>query len=70
MTATEAQKRAVAKYKATNRDRIHRFSVEVYDSKDPEIWPWLTNQEEGKGAVVRRLIRDEIKRTGWKPEGE
>jgi len=68
MATTEAQKRAVAKYKEKNRDRIHKFNVTVFDSKDPDIWPWLTSRDEGKGAVIRRLIREEIERTGWKRE--
>ena len=66
MAATEAQKRAVKKYKTVNQDKIHRFSVEIYDSKDPDLWEWLTSREEGKGATIRRLMREEMERTGWK----
>ena len=66
MATSEAQKRAVKKYKTVNRDRIHRFSVEIYDSKDPDLWEWLTSRNEGKGETVRRLMREEIERTGWK----
>jgi len=62
---SEARRRAVAKYKKKNKDRIHSFNVTVYDTKDPEIWPWLTSRDERKGAVVRRLIKEEIERTGW-----
>ena len=68
MAATEAQKRAVKKYKAANRERIHRVTVEIYDSKDPELWKWLTSRDEGKGEVIRRLMREEIERTGWTGE--
>ena len=68
MATTEAQRRAVVKYKQRNRDRIHKFNVSIYDSKDPDLWPWLTSQDEGKGAVIRRLMREEIERTGWKRE--
>ena len=63
--ATEAQLRAVRKYKRKNKDRIHRVTVTIHDSKDPELWPWLTSRKEGKGAVIRRLMHEEIERTGW-----
>lgn len=66
MPTTEAQKRAVKKYKAKNRDRIHHVLVEIHDSKDPDIWPWLESRESGKGTAIRQLIREEIERTGWK----
>lgn len=68
MAATEAQKRATAKYKEKNKDRIHSFNVTIYDTKDPELWKWLTSRRERKGAVIRRLMREEIERTGWKAE--
>ena len=64
--ATEAQRRAIKNYKLKNKDRIHHVNVTIHDSKDPELWHWLTSQDEGKGAVIRRLIHDEIERTGWK----
>lgn len=70
MTTSDAQKKAVLKYKAKNKDRIHRFLVEIYDSKDPELWPWLTSRNEKPGTVVRRLMHEEIERTGWTPEDE
>lgn len=68
MAATEAQIRAVKKYKEKNRDNIHKFNVTIYDSKDAILWQWLISQPEGKGTVIRRLISEEIERTGWKPE--
>ena len=66
MTTPETQKAAVKKYVAKNKDRIHKFSVTIYDSKDPELWPWLTSRKEGRGTVIRRLMHEEIERTGWK----
>ena len=68
MATSEAQKRAVVKYKAKNKERIHKVTFEIFDSKDPELWPWLNSQEEGKGVVLRRLMHEEIERTGWQPE--
>jgi len=69
MTKTsEAQRKAVAKYVEKNKDRIHQVHVTIYDSKDRELWLWLTSRDEGKGTVIRRLIREEIERTGWKPD--
>ena len=68
MATSDAQKKAVRKYKEKNRDRIHRVMVEIYDSKDHELWLWLTSRNEGKGTVIRRLMREEIERTGWKPD--
>lgn len=67
-STSEAQVRAVRKYYEKNKDRIHKFGVTIYDSKDPELWQWLTSRDEGRGEVIRRLIREEIKRTGWKPD--
>lgn len=67
---SDAQSKAVMKYYQRNKDRIHKLNVTIYDSKDPELWPWLTSQKEGKGEVIRRLMREEIERTGWKPEGK
>ena len=66
MATSEPQKQAVKKYRKKNRDRIHRVMVEIFDSKDPDIWPWLDSQEESNPAIIRRLIREEIERTGWK----
>lgn len=65
---SDAQKRAVMKYKLKNKDRIHKVSVTIYDSKDPDLWAWLTSQSEGTGTVIRRLMREEIERTGWSPD--
>ena len=54
------------RYYEKNKDRIHKVSFTIYDSKDPELWPWLTSRREGKGETIRRLIREEIERSGWK----
>lgn len=66
--ATEAQIRAVQKYqrRMLGDGKMHKLNITIYDSKDPDLWEWLTSQDEGKGEVVRRLMREEIKRTGWK----
>ena len=64
---SDAQTRAVMRYYEKNKDRIHKMNITIYDSKDPYLWEWLTSQEEGKGEVIRRLMREEIERTGWKP---
>ena len=64
--ASTAGSRATIKYQRKNKDRIHKINVTIYDSKDPELWPWLTSRDEGKGEVIRRLMREEIERTGWK----
>ena len=68
MATSEAQKRAVLKYQQKMLDdgKIHKFNVTIYDSKDPDLWEWLTSRDEGKGETVRRLMREEIERTGWK----
>jgi len=68
MATSEAQKRAVMKYqqKMLDQGQYHKFTVGIYDSKDPDLWEWLTSREEGKGETVRRLMRQEIERTGWK----
>lgn len=63
---SKAQVRAVQKYYEKNKDRIHKVNITIYDTKDPELWPWLTSRDEGKGEVIRRLMREEIERTGWK----
>lgn len=68
MATSEAQKRAVRKYKEKNKDKIHKFNVTIHDTRDADLWLWLTSQDEGKGTVIRRLMREEIKRTGWKHE--
>lgn len=65
---TDAQKRAVKKWREKNSDGIHKVSVDIHDSKDPLLWEWLISQPDGKGTVIRRLMREEIERTGWKPE--
>ena len=65
MKTSDAQLKAVQRYKAKNRERIHKVTFEIYDTKDPELWPWLNSREESKGAVMRRLMHEEIKRTGW-----
>ena len=64
---SDAQRRAVRKYIEKNKDRIHKTTFTIYDSKDPELWLWLTSRSEGKGTAIRRLIREEIERTGWEP---
>lgn len=66
MKTSDAQKRAVLKYKAKNKERIHKVTFEIYDSKDLELWQWLDTRNEPKGTAMRRLIREEIERTGWK----
>ena len=65
---SKAQIRAVARYKERNKDRIHKFNTTIYDSKDPHLWEWLLSRNEGKGETVRRLMREEIERTGWTPD--
>ena len=59
--------KAVMRYYQKNKDRIHKLNVTIYDSKDPELWLWLESRAEGKGVAIKRLIREEIERTGWKP---
>lgn len=65
---SDAGVRASMRYYQKNKHRIHKINVSIYDSKDPDLWPWLTSRDEGKGEVIRRLMREEIERTGWKPE--
>jgi len=65
---SDAQRAAVMRYQTKNKDRIHKFSVTIYDSKDPELWEWLNSQDGGRGTAVRKLIREEIERTGWEPK--
>ena len=65
---SDAQMRAVLKYRAKNKDGIHKVTFDIYDSKDPELWPWLMSQDEKPGTVIRRLMHDEIERTKWKPD--
>lgn len=54
------------RYYEKNKNRIHKISFTIYDSKDPELWLWLTSRKESKGETIRRLIREEIERSGWK----
>ena len=70
MATSEAQKRAVQKYKERmlKEGKLHKFNITIHDSKDPDLWPWLTSRDEGKGEVIRRLMREEIERTGWHRE--
>ena len=68
MATSDAQKKAVRKYKEKNSERIHKVTFEIYDSKDHEVWLWLTSRNEGRGTAIRRLIREEIERTNWTPE--
>lgn len=63
---SDAQMRAVLKYKEKNKGRIHKVTFEIFDSKDLELWQWLDTRNEPKGTAMRRLIREEIERTGWK----
>lgn len=67
---SNAKSRAVMRYFEKNKDRIHKVNITIYDSKDPYLWKWLTSRDEGKGEVIRRLMREEIERTGWKPDEE
>jgi hypothetical protein len=63
---SDAQMEAVRRYRKKNKDRIHKVAFEIYDSKEPELWQWLDTRSEPKGTAMRRLIREEIERTGWK----
>lgn len=65
LKTSEARRRAVRKYQEKNKDRIHKLNITIYDTKDPELWPWLTSRKETKGEVIRRLMHEEIERTGW-----
>lgn len=69
---SEAQKRASMQYKKKllKSGKMHQLSISIYESKDPDIWEWLESRPEGKGVAIRRLIREEIERTGWVPTGE
>ena len=61
---TEAQKRAIQKY----REKVGRvqFNIDLNPSTEKDLIEWISAQPDKRGAV-KRLIREEIKKTLPRP---
>ena len=57
MAASEAQKRATAKYM---REKVRRKSLDFYGT-DADIWEWLQSKDNAQG-YIKRLIREDMER--------
>lgn len=56
--ATEAQKRANAKYK---REKVKQVVV-TFSPQDAELYEWLCDQP-SKAGTIKRLLREEMDRS-------
>ncbi len=59
MAASEAQKRADAKYKRENT----KTAVTRFYPAESDIWEWLSSQENKQG-YIKQLIRADMERHG------
>ncbi|MBM6953376.1 hypothetical protein [Enorma phocaeensis] len=63
MPASEAQRRATAKYV---REKVVQKQVRFYP-KDADLVEWVESIDEPFSAYVRRLIRDDMERGSCPP---
>lgn len=56
--ATEAQRKATAKYRRENTKTV---SVRYYPSEMKEF-QWIEAQEEGRSKYIKRLVREDMER--------
>lgn len=59
MSATEAQKRASAKYQ---REKTKQINLK-FSPNEMDLFDWLKAQDAPVSATVKRLIREKINRT-------
>lgn len=59
MATTDAQKKAIAKYDAENTVQIH---LKLNRRTDADIIGALGEAPEGKQGLIKRLIREDIKK--------
>ena len=60
MPSTDAQKRASAEYRKRS---VRQLNVSLNATTDRDIIEWLAGRAEGRAAYVRRLIREDIRRS-------
>lgn len=60
MPSTDAQKRASAEYRKRS---VRQLNVALNATTDRDIIEWLDGLAEGRAAYVRRLIREDIRRS-------
>lgn len=60
MPSTDAQRRASAAYR---RRSVRQLNVALNATTDRDIIEWLDGLAEGRAAYVRRLIREDIRRS-------
>lgn len=60
MSSTDAQRRASAAYRKRS---VRQLNVALNATTDRDIIEWLDGLAEGRAAYVRRLIREDIRRS-------
>lgn len=60
MPSTDAQRRASAAYRKRS---VRQLNVSLNATTDRDIIEWLDGLSEGRAAYVRRLIREDIRRS-------
>ncbi len=60
MPSTDAQRRASAAYRKRS---VRQLNVALNATTDRDIIEWLDGLAEGRAAYVRRLIREDIRRS-------
>ena len=60
MPSTDAQRRASAAYRKRS---VRQLNVSLNATTDRDIIEWLDGLAEGRAAYVRRLIREDIRRS-------
>lgn len=60
MSSTDAQRRASAAYRKRS---VRQLNVSLNATTDRDIIEWLDGLAEGRAAYVRRLIREDIRRS-------